>query len=170
MERDLQGRMLLHQDGVWAADELAGLTAELQRRFPDRVIESADERWLGQLIAGSAAEGAWRSYHRDPTVPDFRSPGPEHVDYLYLVLGWLGGTVSKQVVEQVVKAATAAVIKAMQSRSRKAKVILFGPDGEKLGEVEVDPSRTSGRGRGSIWRKLGSWRHRGKRPAGSRGT
>jgi hypothetical protein len=31
-------------------------------------------------------------------------------EYIYLILGWLGGTVSKQVVEQAIKAAADVVL------------------------------------------------------------
>jgi hypothetical protein len=72
---------------------------------------------------------------------------------VYLVLGWLAGTVSKQVVERAIKAATDGLVGWMTRRRWNARgkgvkqvEYILGPDVKLLKEVEVD-SRTRSRDR-----------------------
>jgi methylase of polypeptide subunit release factors len=156
-------RLLLHHAGSVETNELAKLTAALQRRFPDRVVEEVDERRLRQAIVRAATDRSSVSQHREPTIPEFRWPGQEHVEYLYLVLGWLGGTASKQVVEQAVKAAIDGVREWMGSRSQTSrKVIIYGPGEQVLAEVTVRPAQADRRENGSRWRRLAAWWRRRK--------
>jgi hypothetical protein len=165
-----RGRLLLYQDGVRATAEFGKLATALQQRLPDCVVEQADEEWLAQAIVGSAAEGAWRSYHPDSEIPKYRWPEQAQIEYIYLVLGWLGGTLSKQVVEQAVNAAADAVRKWWQSRRTSIVTVayIFGPKGEVLSKVRMEPSQPSRKKRDSGLRRIGSWRRRARQPPDSR--
>jgi hypothetical protein len=162
MKSNHADQLLFHHAGIVETSELAKLTAALQRRFPNRVVEAADERRFRQVVVESATDRSSVPQHREPTIPEFRWPGQEHVEYLYLVLGWLGGTASKQVVDQAVKAAIDAVREWIGSRSQTSrKVILYGPGGEVLAEATVRPPQADRRRNGSRWRGLAArWQRR----------
>jgi hypothetical protein len=69
---------------------------------------------------------------------------PEYYEYVFLVLGWLGGTVSKQVAEQAIEAAADLIREWMRSRRSKANDItqvadILGPRGERLKKIQVRP-------------------------------
>jgi hypothetical protein len=71
-------------------------------------------------------------------------PGPPPHEYVYLVLAWLGGTMSKEVAEQAIKAAADLVGQWMRERRSKKDSVpktayILGPDGKVLKKVEVRP-------------------------------
>jgi hypothetical protein len=147
-----EGRLLIytHVEG-WPPDsvppaDLIELSASVQRRFPGQLVEPADLEWLRQTVGESlplppkpAPEEA------DFDLPAPSIPAPESYEYVYLVLGWLAGTVSKQVAEQAIKAAADLVREWMRSRRRKTGnatqvAYILGPHGNVLKKVQVRPA------------------------------
>jgi hypothetical protein len=161
MGSDEAGRLLIYPYGEgqllfdpFPGEDLIELSASLQRRFPDQVVEPADPKWLREATTESLplppseeelaalldalAQG-------EPIVAGDAGFPPEDLhEYVYLVAGWLGGTVGKPAAEQVVKAAADLVGQWMRKRrSRKGGGIqityILGPDGKVLKRIEMPP-------------------------------
>lgn len=145
-----QGRLLIytHVDG-WLPDpvppaDLIELTASVQRRFPRKLVEPADLEWLRQVVGASLPLPAPEEVE-DRLDPLPELAGAETFEYIYLVLGWLAGTVSRQVAEQATKAAADLIREWMQSRRSKKGdttqvAYILGPHGEVLKKVQVRPA------------------------------
>jgi hypothetical protein len=137
------------------AEDLIELSASLQRRFPDQLVEPADPKWLREAtreslplppseeeLAALLDEVLAQEqpiYAGDPSFP----PDEVH-EYVYLVLGWLGGTVAKPAAEQVVKAAADLIGQWMRKRRSKKRgslqiAYILGPDGKVLKRIEMPP-------------------------------
>jgi hypothetical protein len=149
MRSDETGRLLIHTHDFQAFDystvpqaELIDLSAALQRRFPDQLVEPADMQWVHQAL-GDSLPNLEPRYRFHANTRDM-GPPPFH-DYIYLVLAWLGGTVSKQATEQVIKTVADLVTEWMRKRRhmKENKVVqtafILGPDGEILKKVEMWP-------------------------------
>ncbi len=147
-------------------NELSQLTASVQWRFPDHLVEPADPAWLRRAVNGTLPIPAadlepappWEGSSGGGIAPS-SSTEPWKVEYLYLVLGWLGGTVSKEVAERAIQAATEVVVQWMKGRRRRATehvAYLLGPKGEVLKTVTVSPR--SSRSHPRLWRRLDRWR------------
>jgi hypothetical protein len=136
MADETVGQLLLYTEGVWQPDVIE-LTALLQRRFPDREVQPVDDEWEQILRAPDAIvptpiPDEWQSYIS--------------VEYVYLVLGWLGGTVSRQLAERAITSVVDAVAGWMKSRrtpDTRQKATLLGPDGKVLKVVEVEPGKAA---------------------------
>lgn len=149
MRSDETGRLLVHTHDYssfdWSAvpgAELIDLSAALQRRFPDQLVEQADMQWLRHALGDSLP----RLHTEDRAQRSMRDPGwPPFHDYIYLVLAWLGGTVSKQATEQAIKTVADLVTEWMRKRRhiKENEVVqtafILGPDGEVLKKVEMWP-------------------------------
>lgn len=137
--------LLLYTQGISPGDAIE-LAASLQRQFPARQVQATDVRWrmsrsrVWEPPAGEAVGGGGAIAPGGPSWP---------MDYAYLVLGWLVGTVGKSAAEEAIKAATDVVLRWMRSRHKPARfqlVELLGPDGELLKMVRVaEPDRASRR-------------------------
>jgi hypothetical protein len=119
-----QGRLLIytHVDG-WLPDpvppaDLIELSASVQRRSPRQVVEPADLEWLRQVVGESLPLPVPEEVE-DRLGPLPPLAGPESFEHIYLVLGWLAGTVSRQVAEAATKAAADLIREWMRSRRSK---------------------------------------------------
>jgi hypothetical protein len=137
--------LLLYTQGISPGDAIE-LAASLQRQFPDRQVQPTDFRWRmsrSRTWEPRSRDGHGRGAAIAPVGPSFP------MDYAYLVLGWLVGTVGKSAAEEAIKAATDVVLRWMRSRRKPARfqlVELLGPDGELLKMVQVpEPDRASRR-------------------------
>lgn len=176
MGSDQAGRLLLYaysqtwQDGMIPPSDLIKLTASMQRQFPDQVVEPAGLEWLrevvgdsvplpppvktpeqllDELVDGIERERLDRAIVRDPLASADCSPlellRPE---YVYVVLAWLAGMVSKQAAEHAVEA-TADVVRGWMRERRDKKLrseqvaLIYGPDGEVLKEVRMRPEASA---------------------------
>jgi hypothetical protein len=152
MGSDDHGRLLIytHVEG-WEPDpvppeDLIQLSASVQRQFPGQLVEPADVEWLRQAVRDSLPLPPEPTFKDDALeLPAPSGSAPASYEYVYLVLAWLAGTVSKQVTEQAVKAA-ADLIRAWM-RSRRSKIgdttqvgYILGPHGERLKKVQVRPA------------------------------
>jgi hypothetical protein len=137
--------LLLYTQGISPGDAVE-LAVSLQRQLPDRQVQPTDFRWrmsrsrTWEPPSGDALGGGGAIAPGGPSFP---------MDYAYLVLGWLVGTVGKSAAEEAIKAATDVVLRWMRSRRNPARfqlVELLGPDGELLKLVQVpEPNRASRR-------------------------
>jgi hypothetical protein len=99
-----EGRLLIytHVEG-WPPDpvppeDLIELSASVQRRFPRRLVEPADLEWLRQAVGDSLPlppKPPPEETEFPLRLPAPEISGPESYEYVYLVLGWLAGTMSK---------------------------------------------------------------------------
>jgi hypothetical protein len=154
------GRLLIytHVEG-WrpdpvAPEDLIQLSAAMQRQFPRRRVEPADLEWLRQTVGNRLPLPPPEEiigYLRLPS-PSESGAAREAYEYVYLVLAWLGGTVSKQVAEQAIKAAADLIRQWM--RARRSKIgdtmqvaYILGPRGERLKKVQVRPAAPPARRR-----------------------
>lgn len=145
---DATDRILLHGDGSWATTGLKTLSGLLQDRFPTCRVASADEHWLTEALHGSTAEKAWQSYHPLEPGLEYRLPDwTAHIEYVYVILGWVGGTASKVLVERSTEAAVDVVVKWARERRQQGYRppttggFILGPKGEILQQFEVEPSQ-----------------------------
>jgi hypothetical protein len=130
--------------------DLIELTALMQRQFPDHPVAAADLEWLYQTVrqplplpSKRPPEEALDALLEEAPLAASSAAPAVHA-YVYLVLGWLGGTVSKQVAEQAIKAAADAVREWMRARRSKDQDItqtayILGPNGKVLKKVDVRP-------------------------------
>lgn len=143
MESANSSRLLIYADSFGrlrhraTTAELIDLSAALQRRFPDQLVGPVDLEEL-HGVAGDALPvdpTRERRVHKGPgELPTFPPPH----DYIYLVLAWIGGTVSKQAIEQAVETTADLVRDWMQRRRNKDQIaVILGPDGKVLKEVRV---------------------------------
>jgi hypothetical protein len=163
MGSDEAGRLLIYTyvEGQilfdpFPGEDLIELSASLQRRFPDQVVEPADPKWLRKAtreslpLPPSEEELAALLDEALAQEQPIYAPGdagfpPEELhEYVYLVLGWLGGTVAKPAAEQVVQAATDLIGQWMRKRRSKKGgrlqiAYILGPDGKVLKRIEMPP-------------------------------
>jgi hypothetical protein len=138
--------LLLYTQGISPGDAIE-LAVSLQRQFPERQVQPTDFRWrMSRSRTWEPPSGESPGSGGGAIAPD----GPSFpMDYAYLVLGWLVGTVGKSAAEEAIKAATDVVLRWMRSRRKPARfqlVELLGPDGELLKMVQVpEPDRASRR-------------------------
>jgi hypothetical protein len=154
METDEGGRLLLYENGM-RYGQLVDLVASLQREFSDQVVVPADPKWLLETAGKSIDREARRRLERPGFAirrPIVLIPHRWQVEYVYLVLGWLGATISKQMVERAINAAADAVVQWVKSRRTprrdhptRTMVYILGPDGRVLKEVRVDVPQESER-------------------------
>jgi hypothetical protein len=183
MVNDRAGRLLIcayddsSVDGSIPASDLIGLTASMQRKFADQVVEPADLEWLRQAVGDSlplpppeksplqeldeldelvgdydrerdvlVGDNDREPIETDPLAPSDGASGPIlealRPEYVYVVLAWLGGVVSRQAAEHAIAAAADLIRDWMQERrdrraSSRQVAIILGPDGEVLKTVEV---------------------------------
>jgi hypothetical protein len=169
MVNDRAGRLLIYAyddssvDGSIPASDLIGLTASMQRKFADQVVELADLEWLRQAVGDSlplpppeksplqeldelVGDNDREPIETDPLAPSDGASGPIlevlRPEYVYVVLAWLGGVVSRQAAEHAIAAAADLIRDWMQERrdrraSSRQVAIILGPDGEVLKTVEV---------------------------------
>jgi hypothetical protein len=122
----------------WDLGQLADLESQLLTAFPSQNVFWASNGVMQSLADYAESEGLVSSHSRSA---DWLQP-----EVIYVALGWLGGAVATQIVEQAVTA-TMEAVKGWWRRRREERnrdragtvtVVVLSMDGKELGRASLD--------------------------------